>query len=64
MDGKVGLAVWLFEHSGCCFKTSEIGEGNPFGNGMYARFDSGWFGVIAMPIEKAKKEWGNDWKEI
>ena len=63
MDGKVGLAVWLFEHSGCSFKTAEIGEDNPFGNGMYARFDSGWFGVIAMPIEKAKKEWGKDWEE-
>lgn len=64
MDGKVGLMVWLFEHSNCTFKTSEIGDSNPFGDGMYARFDSGQFGVIAMPIEKAKHEWGDDWEKM
>ena len=64
MYGKVGLMVWLFEHSNCTFKTSEIGDSNPFGDGMYARFDSGQFGVIAMPIERAKREWGNDWEKM
>ena len=61
--GKVCLAVWMFEHSGCVFKTAELGDGNPFGNGMYAQFDSGCFGVIAIPIEKAMKEWGEDYEE-
>lgn len=64
MDGKVGLMVWLFEHTQCRFSTSEIGDSNPFGDGMYARFDSGPFGVIAMPIEKAKHEWGEDWEKM
>jgi ClpP class serine protease len=31
---------------------------------MYARFDSGQFGVIAMPIESAKREWGEDWEKM
>jgi hypothetical protein len=64
MDGKVGLMAWLFEHTQCRFLTSEIGDSNPFGDGLYARFDSGWFGVIAMPIEKAKEEWGEDWEKM
>lgn len=63
MEGKVGLSVWMYEHSGCAFRTTEIHGENPFGNGMYARFDSGWFGIIAMPIEKAKVEWGDEWEE-
>ncbi|MBP5722086.1 MAG: hypothetical protein J6X18_00680 [Bacteroidales bacterium] len=62
-DGKVCLAVWMFEHSGCSFETAELGEGNPFGNGMYARFDSGQFGVIAMSIKDAKREWGKNYEE-
>lgn len=61
LDGKVGLMIWAFEHSNIAFKLSEIGEPNPFGDGMYARFDSGQFGIIAMPIEDAKVEWGEDW---
>lgn len=64
MEGKVGLMVWLFEHSNCTFKTSEIGDSNPFGDGMYARFDSGQFGIIAMPVECAKREWGEDWEKM
>lgn len=64
LDGMVALNVWMFEHSCCRFNTSELDEGNAFGNGMYARFDSGWFGIIAMPIEKAKKEWGENWEKM
>jgi len=64
LDGMVALNVWMFEHSCCRFRTNELGEGNAFGNGMYARFDSGWFGIIAMPIEAAKKEWGDDWEKM
>lgn len=65
LEGKVGLAVWLFDHSGYTFKTAEIGASNPFGNGMYAQFDSGMFGVIAMPITEAKWRWGEtDWEKM
>lgn len=64
LDGKVALKVWMFEHSCCRFSTSELDEGSAFGNGFYAQFDSGWFGIIAMPIEKAKKEWGENWEEM
>lgn len=64
MDGKVGLMIWMFEHHNCCFKTTEIGEPNPFGDGMYARFDSGQFGIIAMSIEDAKVQWGEDWEKM
>lgn len=64
LDGMVALNVWMFEHSCCRFRTNELGEGNAFGNEMYARFDSGWFGIIAMPIEKAKKEWGDNWEKM
>lgn len=64
LEGFVALNVWMFEHSSCHFMTNELDEENAFGNGLYARFDSGWFGVIAMPIEKAKKEWGENWEKM
>ncbi len=64
MDGKIGLMVWMYEHSGQSFRTSELDAPNPFGTGMYGYFDSGQFGVIAMPIEKAKHEWGEDWEKM
>lgn len=64
MDGKVGLLIWMFEHSRVAFRTSELDASNPFGDGMYARFDSGQFGVIAMPIETAKHEWGENWEQM
>lgn len=64
IEGLVALKVWLFEHGTYAFKITELDEGNPFGNGMYAQFDSGVFGVIAIPIEAAKKVWGgDDWEE-
>lgn len=64
LNGKVGLMIWMFEHRNCIFKTTEIDDTNPFGDGIYARFDSGQFGVIAMPIEDAKAQWGEDWEKM
>ena len=64
MEGKIGLMVWLFEHSNYTFKTTELEDSNPFGNGVYARFDSGQFGVIAMDIEVAKTLWKDEWETM
>lgn len=62
IDGKFGLMIWLYEHSGYAFKTTELEASNPFGNGIYARFDSGQFGIIAAPIDELKRRLGDNWE--
>lgn len=42
------FALWVMDHSGRTFKVGALDAGNPFGEGMYARFDSGRVGVIAL----------------
>ena len=56
-ENNLFLHVYMYEHSGYAFRTSETPT-NPFGNGLYAQFDSGWFGVIAISKEKVRKEYG------
>lgn len=45
--------LWAMDHSGRTFKVGALGAGNPFGDGMYARFDSGRVGVVAL----LRSEW-------
>ena len=40
------LNVHRCEHGGVEYRASKPGEGNPFGNGLYARWDSGQVGFI------------------
>jgi hypothetical protein len=46
------FSLWLFDHSTRTYQPSNDDQ-NPFGTGMYARFDSGRVGVIALK----KSEW-------
>lgn len=39
--------LFLFDHSGTTYRVSRS-TANPFGDGMYARFDSGRVGIIAL----------------
>lgn len=48
----IALNLYLYDHSG-----QSISSG-PFS----CKRDSGWFGIVAVPIEKAKKEYG--WKVL
>jgi len=48
----IALNLYLYDHSG-----QSIASG-PFS----CNWDSGWFGIVAVPIEKAKKEYG--WKVL
>ncbi len=42
----VRLPVFMYDHSGITYRAGSVGGGNPFGNGMYAQFDSGQVGWI------------------
>lgn len=43
----IALKIYLFDHSGQSVSTT------PFS----CPWDSGWFGIIAVPVESVKKEW-------
>lgn len=48
----IALNIYLYDHSGLTISSS------PFS----CRWDSGWFGMVAVDIEKVKKEYG--WKVL
>lgn len=48
------FSLWLFDHSDTTYRVSPD-DSNPFGAGMYARFDSGRVGILAL---KRSEFWG------
>lgn len=59
-DGMVAMRVYLYQHGGYSFSVTELDGENPY-NDSYRIWDSGLFGIIAMPNERVKSEFkGNE----
>lgn len=44
----VVFGLYMMDHSGTSYRAAELGKGNPYGGGLYARFDSGRVGIVAL----------------
>jgi hypothetical protein len=44
----VVFSLYMMDHSNTTYRAGVLGHGNPFGGGVYAQFDSGRVGIIAL----------------
>lgn len=62
LEGMLAMRVYLYNHSGYAFSVTELDGKNPYSD-SYRKWDSGLFGIIAMPNKIVKSYFGGDEKK-